>query len=88
MVFIPALFPAEIHGITLRELGNEIAKLSEDEEMLLEDVIASEVLIAARGEEIDALNAELDNFNEELAKLGIQKKELVLSIEESKKKAF
>ncbi len=81
---LPVIFPGEIHGITLRELGNEVAKLSQDEEALLEDVIASEVLIKMRGNEIDALNAELDTLNEELKEMGTQKNDLILSIEESK----
>ena len=85
MNFLPAAFPGEIHGITLRELGNEIAKLSQDEEVLLEDVIASEVLIMVRGNEIDALNMELDQLNDELKKLGIQKNDLISSIEKSKR---
>ena len=82
---MPAVFPGEIYGITLRELGNEIAKLSGDEEVLLEEVIASEILIKTRESEIDALNVELDGFEVELKEMGAQKEDLILSLEKSKK---
>ena len=82
---LPAIFVEEIYGITLRELGNEIAKLSSDEEVLLEEVIASEVLIKARENEIDGLNVELSRLNTELNELDIKKKDLILSLEENKK---
>jgi len=82
---MPAVFPGEIHGITLRELGNEIAKLSHEEELLLEEVIAFEILIKTRENEVAALNAELDGFEMELAELGNKKEDLILSLEKSKK---
>jgi 3D (Asp-Asp-Asp) domain-containing protein len=81
---MPAVFPGEIHGITLRELGNEIAKLSQDEEMLLEEVIAFEILITTRENEIDALNIELARYEVELEELGTEKEGLILSINKSK----
>ncbi len=83
-ISMPAVFPGEIHGITLRELGNEIAKLSQDEEMLLEEVIVFEILITTRENEIDALNIELDGFEVELWELGTKKEDLILSLKKSK----
>ncbi len=58
--------PKEVSATTLRELGNEIAKLGGDEEKLLEDIIASETAVKLKRNEIESLNEKLDSFEIQL----------------------
>ena len=42
------VIPAPIEAITLRELGNAIAKLDSEQEKLLEEIVASETIVARK----------------------------------------
>jgi len=56
------VLPAPIEAITLRELGNAIAKLDSEQEKLLEEIVASETIVAARKSEIESLGSDLDSW--------------------------
>jgi len=58
--------PQEISAITLKELGNEIAKLNSDEESLLEEILVSEMSVELKRKELESLNEKLDLFEVQL----------------------
>jgi len=76
--------PAPLEAITLRELGNAIAKLDSEQENLLEEIVASEALVAARKNEIESLGKDLEMLQIQLAELARQKEELAKNIDSKK----
>jgi 3D (Asp-Asp-Asp) domain-containing protein/peptidoglycan hydrolase CwlO-like protein len=76
--------PASIEAITLRELGNAIAKLDSEQEKLLEEIVASETLVAARKSEIESLGSDLEMLQIQLAELARQKEEMAKDINNKK----
>jgi len=76
--------PAPIEAITLRELGNAIAKLDSEQEKLLEEIVASETLVAARKSEIESLRSDLEMLQIQLTELARQKEEMVKDINNKK----
>jgi len=77
-------FPGPINAITLKELGNAIARLDAEQEKLLEDIVASETIVEARKNAISAINEELRILNIEIEELSRKKKVLQESIEKKK----
>lgn len=77
-------FPGDLHAITLKELGNAIARLDAEQEELIEDIVASETIVETRKNEIDALNEDLRLLNIQIMELDSQKEVLAESIEEKK----
>jgi len=76
--------PAPIEAITLRELGNAIAKLDSEQEKLLEEIVASETLVAARRSEIESLGSDLEMLQIQLTELARQKEEMAKDINNKK----
>ena len=79
------LFPAkEISGMTLKELSNQIAALSDEEESLVEEVIAVETMIDIKKNEIKRLGERIVSIENELKELVFQRIELEKSMKEKK----
>ncbi len=78
MIFV---LPENIYAITLKELGNSIAKLGGDEENLLEEIIASETEVENKKNKIKSLNEELEELENQLYELNEIKSQLSESIE-------
>jgi len=78
-------YPNKVSAITLRELGNEIAKLSGDEEKLLEEIIASETAVKLKENEIKSLDKKLDSFEAQLEGLYKKTDELKQRIDDKKR---
>lgn len=76
--------PAPLEAITLKELGNAIAMLDSEQEKLLEEIVASETLVAARKNEIESMGNDLEMLQIQLTELTRQKEGHIKSI--SKKK--
>jgi 3D (Asp-Asp-Asp) domain-containing protein/peptidoglycan hydrolase CwlO-like protein len=76
--------PGELHAITLKELGNAIAKLDSEQETLLEDIVASETIVETRKNEISAINKDLEMLEIQIEDLEIQKQEILESMEAKK----
>ena len=76
--------PESLDAITLKELGNAIARLDSEQEALLEDIVASETIVEARKNEITALNEDLRMLSVQIEELESQKQELSISIERKK----
>jgi len=72
--------PAPIEAITLKELGNAIAKLDSEQEKLLEEIVASETIVAARKNEIESLGSDLEMLEVQLTELARQKEEMAKEI--------
>src|SRR4030065_1377774 len=87
LISSPVVLPGKIYAITLKELGNAIAMLNQDEENLLEGILASEIEVENKRNKLKSLNEELDILKNELDKLNKAKSELMESIE-SKKNAL
>ncbi len=81
MMSIFLCFPSNLGAITLKELGNSIAKLDNDEEYLIEEIIASETEVANKKSSIKSLNEELADLESQLYELNEIKSELSDSIE-------
>ena len=79
------ILPAPIEAITLRELGNAIAKLDSEQEKLLEKIVASETIVAARKSEIESLGSDLEMLQIQLTELARQKEEMAKDIDSKKK---
>jgi len=86
LIILSLLFssPQQICAITLKELGNSVAKLARDEESLIEEIIASETEVENKRRKVESLNEELVILGEELAMLDKTRKELAESIENKK----
>ena len=89
LVFIITLgifmaIPAPIEAITLRELGNAIAKLDSEQEKLLEEIVASETMVAVRKSEIESLGSDLEMLQIQLTELARQKEEMAKDINSKK----
>jgi 3D (Asp-Asp-Asp) domain-containing protein/peptidoglycan hydrolase CwlO-like protein len=72
VITIPASFffkPHTLQAITLQELANNISKLSSDEQLLLEEVVAAETQIEQKSLQIVNYQQQLDNFEIELKDL-------------------
>jgi len=81
MISVFLCFPRNLDAITLKELGNSIAKLDSDEESLIEEIIASETEVANKKSTIESLNKELADLEAQLYELNEIKSELRESIE-------
>jgi 3D (Asp-Asp-Asp) domain-containing protein/peptidoglycan hydrolase CwlO-like protein len=84
LAFILISFPGKLQAITLYELGNAIARLSSDEEELLEEIIASEAEIENKKNQLDSLNQELAELKDQLEELDKEREKLDRSIKEKK----
>jgi len=78
------VLPAPIEAITLKELANAIAKLDSEQEKLLEEIVASETMVAARKSEIESLGSDLEMLQIQLAELARQKEEMAKDINSKK----
>jgi 3D (Asp-Asp-Asp) domain-containing protein/peptidoglycan hydrolase CwlO-like protein len=78
------VLPAPIEAITLKELGNAIAKLDSEQEKLLEEIVASETMVAARKNEIESLGSDLEMLQTQLTELARQKEEMAKDIDKKK----
>ena len=78
------VLPAPIEAITLKELGNAIAKLDSEQEKLLEEIVASETIVAARKSEIESLGSDLEMLQIQLTELARQKEEMAKDINSKK----
>ncbi|HAJ95495.1 MAG TPA: hypothetical protein DCP02_04595, partial [Actinobacteria bacterium] len=78
------LFPTPLEAITLKELGNAIASLDQEQEKLIEEIVASETTVEIRKNEIAAINEELQLLKTQLEELNRQKEETAKSIESKK----
>ncbi len=78
------VLPAPIKAITLKELGNAIAKLDSEQEKLLEEIVASETIVAARKNEIESLGSDLKMLEIQLTELARQKEEMAKEINRNK----
>jgi len=76
--------PKEADAITLQELGNAIATLSQDEENLLEKILISETEVENKRNRLESLNGELEVLENQLDELNKTRIELVKSIENKK----
>lgn len=77
-------FPGKLQAITLYELGNAIARLSSDEEELLEEILASETEIENIRNQLDSLDQELSALEDQLAELDREREKLDKSIKEKR----
>jgi 3D (Asp-Asp-Asp) domain-containing protein/peptidoglycan hydrolase CwlO-like protein len=77
-------FPGKLQAITLYELGNAIARLSSDEEELLEGILASETEIENIRNQLDSLDQELSALEDQLAELNKEREKLDKSIREKR----
>ncbi|MCL4418121.1 MAG: 3D domain-containing protein [Actinobacteria bacterium] len=68
--------PKKIDAITLKELSNEISKLSSDEENLIEEIVATESLIEIKKNQIAELIETIKRIGDELNELGAERKNL------------
>ena len=84
LVSLLVVSPKKASAITLKELGNAIARLSQDEESLLEEILVSEIEIENKRNEIKSLNGELEVLENQLEGLNETRKELSESIENKK----
>jgi 3D (Asp-Asp-Asp) domain-containing protein/peptidoglycan hydrolase CwlO-like protein len=89
LILIPSPFilPEKLHAITLKELGNSIARLSQEEQNLLEEIVASEAEVENKRNRLNSLNEEILTLEKELEELNKTKAELMESIK-SKKEAL
>ncbi|MES0340948.1 MAG: hypothetical protein ABUK08_01390, partial [Candidatus Humimicrobiaceae bacterium] len=78
------VLPAPIEAITLKELGNAIAKLDSEQEKLLEEIVASETMVAARKSEIESLGSDLEMLQIQLTELARQQEEMAKDINNKK----
>mgnify|MGYP005849306785 CR=1 FL=1 len=76
--------PASIHAITLRELANEVAALSDEEEALIEEIIAVEAFIEIKKNEIKQLTKKIVIIESELSDLTLQRNKLLKAINENR----
>jgi len=84
LVSLLVVSPKKASAITLKELGNAIARLSQGEESLLEEILVSEIEIDNKRNEIKSLNGELEVLENQLEGLNETRKELSESIENKK----
>ena len=78
------VLPAPIEAITLKELGNAIAKLDSEQEKLLEEIVASETMVAARKMEIESLGSDLEILQIQLIDFARQQEEMAKDINNKK----
>jgi len=77
--------PKNANAITLRELANEIEALSDEEEALVEEIIAVEALIDINKNEIKQLTKKITSIENELIDLTLQRNTLLKTITEKRK---
>jgi len=80
LISIIFVLPEKAYAITLKELGNAIAKLSQDEENLLEEIIASEAEVENKKNRLKSLDEELTVLESQLEELNEIKEKLIESI--------
>ncbi len=84
LVSLLVVSPKKVSAVTLKELGNAIAALSQDEENLLEEILVSEVEVENKRNEIKSLNGKLEVLENQLEELNENRKELSESIKNKK----
>lgn len=84
LISLPLVLPGKVDAITLKELGNAIARLGQDEESLLEEILISETEVENKRNRLESLNKELEELENQLEELNRTKKELIESIENKK----
>ncbi len=84
LISILLVSPGKVDAITLQELGNAIARLSQDEESLLEEILISETEVENKKNRLESLNGELEVLESQLDELNEARKELIKSIENKK----
>ncbi|MFO7929229.1 MAG: 3D domain-containing protein [Candidatus Humimicrobiaceae bacterium] len=72
--------PHSIEAITLKELGNNIAKLSNEEQQLIEEIVASEAQVKKKQDQLSSLNSQLKDYEVQLEDLYSKRIELKESI--------
>ncbi|MGM0367903.1 MAG: 3D domain-containing protein [Actinomycetota bacterium] len=72
--------PHSIEAITLKELGNNIAKLSNEEQQLIEEIVASEAQVKIKQDQLSSLNSQLKDYEVQLEDLYSKRAELKESI--------
>jgi 3D (Asp-Asp-Asp) domain-containing protein/peptidoglycan hydrolase CwlO-like protein len=89
VITIPASFffkPQALQAITLQELANNISKLSSEEQLLLEEVIAAETQIEQKSLEIVDYQQQLDTFETELKDLYAKTADIQTNMDSIKEK--
>lgn len=91
MIFILALimlvtltqyiYPGRLDALTLKELGDSVSKLSNEEEQLIEQIVASETQVKIKGEQLQSLGEQLINYEKQLEDLYNKRIELKKNIE-------
>jgi len=76
--------PEKINAITLQDLSNQIAELSDQEEALLEEIVTVEAAIATIETEIEDLSRRISVIEDELKELNFERKSLEKSIREKR----
>lgn len=84
LVSLLLVSPKKANAITLKELSNAIAMLSQDEEGLLEKILVSGIEIENKRNEIELFNGELEVLENQLEELNETRKELSESIKNKK----
>ncbi len=74
-----------IEAITLKELGNSIAKLSNEEQQLIEEIVASETQVKIKQDQLASLNSQLKDYEVQLEDLYSKRVELKESIKRRQK---
>ena len=77
-------FPKKVYSITLQELSNQIAALSDEEQSLIEEIITVEASIEKTKNEIASLVVKIDSIEKELEQLNIERNALQKSIREKR----
>jgi len=78
------LVPKKLNALTLRELSNQIASLSDEQEALVEEIITVEASIKTKANEIEQLTGRISIVENELEGLNHERKTLEKSIKEKK----
>lgn len=78
------LVPKKLNALTLRELSNQIASLSDEQEALVEEIITVEASIKTIADEIEQLTGRISIVENELEGLNHERKTLEKSIKEKK----
>jgi 3D (Asp-Asp-Asp) domain-containing protein/peptidoglycan hydrolase CwlO-like protein len=78
------IFPRDVHAITLNELSNQIANLSNEEEAFVEKIVATEANIENSKNQIEQLTLQISGIEKELSSLEADRKSKQKSIDEKK----
>ncbi len=78
------ILPKKIYSLTLKELSDQIASLSDEEEALVEEVIAVEANIDTKRNEIKKLSEQISSIEKELEELEKQRNILIKNLQEKR----